>query len=91
MCSKLSPGERSFSSKLNDANRKMFCGKFTPEQRKTSMMASCNSRANCGLNRNAGKKVMSPDEAVQKVIKDSKMSMAEKRESLSSSEDNLGE
>jgi hypothetical protein len=91
-CARLTNAEQDFSSKLNDKNKKMFCEKFTMEQRKSAMMAACNTVYNCGANRNAGKNILKPDDAVMKVAKDNKLSsseeMSEKRESISS---NAGE
>jgi|SRR5579872_1250154 len=80
-CSKLSSDEMAFSSKLNDSNRRMFCSKFSADQRKSAMMASCMGPNNCGAGRSDGtKKPMNANDAVQKVMKDNGMAMAEKRE-----------
>lgn len=79
----LSSDEQAFASKLNDKNKKAFCGQFSSDQRRAAMMASCKGPANCGADKATGKKkIMSPDDAVGKVMNDNNMSMAEKRANL---------
>ena len=81
-CSNLTQDESDYARKLNDKNRQAFCGRFSASQRKQAMQMSCNGMMNCGSNRNAGKNVMKPDDAVAKMMRDNNMSMEEKREEL---------
>lgn len=73
--SKLSVDESSFATKLNEKNRKMFSEKFNAQQRKAAMTASCSS--SCGSS-----KALTPDEAVQKVMGEGKVAVAEKVEAV---------
>lgn len=80
-CSGLTYDEQVFAGKMTEWNRKMFCEKFDARLRKSAMMLACSGPSNCGANKRSGKKIITPNEAVKKVAKDSRISMAEKRES----------
>lgn len=60
-CSDLSMDEQNFASQLNDTNAMMFCSKMTPMQRQKAMQMN-------GTRGPSGKK-MTPDDAVQSVMK----------------------
>lgn len=79
-CRELSCDEIYFANLLTERNRKAFCGRFSAEERRAAMLASCNGAMNCGADRNAGKKVMKPDDAVSEIMRQNNMTMAEKRE-----------
>ncbi|MBS0620695.1 MAG: hypothetical protein JSS61_04465 [Verrucomicrobia bacterium] len=60
-CSQLNPDELSFAAKMTSMQNKMtFCNQFTPEQRMQAMQM--------GDKPDASGKMMSPDDAVQKVM-----------------------
>jgi len=69
---KLSAEETQFAGKLNERHRKVFTEKFTAQQRKAVMAATAAS---------ADKKALSADEAVQKVMSENKVTLAEKCDS----------
>jgi hypothetical protein len=80
--SNLSADELAFAAKLSDQNRKVFSTQFSAEQRKAAMAASCAASGACA----AGQKVaMAPNDAVQKVSKDSNAVVVEKQEVTPSS------
>jgi hypothetical protein len=62
-CSDMTQGEQDFASQLNDANSMMFCSKMTPVQRQRAMQMA-------GMQGPSGNP-MSPDDAVQNVMKNS--------------------
>ena len=64
-CSSLSMDEQSFASQLNDTNAMTFCSTMTPAQRQKAMQMN-------GTRGPSGKK-MTPDDAVQSVMKSSNM------------------
>jgi hypothetical protein len=64
-CSEMSEDEQDFASQLNDANSKTFCSKMTPMQRQKAMQMT-------GMRGSSGTKI-SPDDAVQNVMKNSGM------------------
>jgi len=64
-CSALSSDEQTFASQLNDNNSMMFCSKMSPMQRQKAMQMT-------GMRGPSGTK-MSPDDAVQNVMKNSGM------------------
>ncbi len=64
-CSDMSDDEQDFASQLNDTNSMMFCSKMTPMQRQKAMQMA-------GMRGPSGTK-MSPDDAVQNVMKNSGM------------------
>lgn len=72
----LSADELAFAAKLNDQNRKVFSTQFSAEQRKAAMTASCASGA-CATGQ---KTAMAPNDAVQKILKDSAVVVADKKE-----------
>ena len=84
-CSKLSPDEQTLAQKLDDYHRKMFCNKFTKDQRRSVMQATCNGASNCGTARNGGKNIMTPQDAVNMVMRSNRLSMDEKREGAAES------
>jgi hypothetical protein len=75
LCSRLSPEEQAFAAKLTDHNKHVFCSKFSAEQRKAAMAAACNGNAYCESGPNAGKRALSPNDAVKKVMKENNISM----------------
>lgn len=81
-CRTLSCDEIYFANQLTEKNRKAFCGRFSAEERKKAMLASCNDPINCGSDRNAGKKVQKPNDAVTEIMRENNMTMEEKREFL---------
>lgn len=58
-CNALSPAEQDFAKRLSADNQKMFCGRFSADQRKTAMQMAGQTDANGNI--------MNPDQAVQKV------------------------
>jgi hypothetical protein len=72
----LSADELAFAAKLNDQNRKVFSTQFSAEQRKAAMTAACASGA-CATGQ---KTAVAPNDAVQKVLKDSAVVVADKKE-----------
>jgi hypothetical protein len=64
-CSDLTMDEQNFASQLNDTNAMMFCSKMTPMQRQKAMQLN-------GTRGPSGKK-MTPDDAVQSVMKSGNM------------------
>jgi hypothetical protein len=68
--SKLSADEQAFAAKLSEQNRKAF-EQFTADQKKAAMAASC-AQGSCN------KTAMSPNDAVQKAIKDQSAAVADK-------------
>lgn len=72
----LSADELAFAAKLNDQNRKVFSTQFSEEQRKTAMGATCASGA-CA---NSQKAALAPNDAVAKIMKESNVAVAEKKE-----------
>src|SRR5689334_17401633 len=71
--SNLSADELAFAAKLNDQNRKAFAS-FSAEQRKAAMGASCAS-GTCATSQKAA---MAPNDAVQKIMKDSSVAVEKK-------------
>lgn len=57
-CSKLSTSEQQFADMLSSKNRRMFCEKFSSDQRRNAMSKSNDMQA---------------DAAVERVMKDNKM------------------
>jgi hypothetical protein len=72
----LSADELAFAAKLNDQNRKVFSTQFSEEQRKTAMGATCATGA-CA---NSQKAALAPNDAVAKVMKDSQVVVADKKD-----------
>jgi hypothetical protein len=72
----LSADELAFAAKLNDQNRKAFSSQFSAEQRKTAMGATC-ATGTCPASQKAA---LSPNDAVQKVLKDSSAVVVEKKD-----------
>ena len=64
----LTAEELSFAAKLSDQNRKVFSTQLNAEQRKVAMNAAC-STCQAGQ-KDAKTAAISPNEAVQKVLKD---------------------
>lgn len=65
-CSNLTPDEQNFSYQLtNPNNQSMFCSQFTPDQRMQAMQMAGQPMA--------GGNTMSPDQAVQQVMKNNRM------------------
>jgi hypothetical protein len=79
VCQGLSCDEIYFANQLVERNRRAFCSKFSAEQRRAAMMASCHTDINCGSGKNAGKKALKPDDAVSAIMRDNNMTMLEKR------------
>lgn len=72
-CSHLSEQEKQFASKLSDMHRTMFCRHFSVSQRIRSMtLASPEIKSLTGQN-----KVITPDEAVEAVMKDARQDSSE--------------
>jgi hypothetical protein len=71
--SNLSADELAFAAKLNDQNRKAFAS-FSAEQRKAAMGASCAS-GTCATSQKAA---LAPNDAVQKVMKDTSVAVEKK-------------
>ncbi len=71
--SNLSADELAFAAKLNDQNRKAFAS-FSADQRKAAMGASCAS-GTCATSQKAA---IAPNDAVQKVMKDSSVAVEKK-------------
>lgn len=69
-CSNLSSDEQDFADELNATNKVMFCGKFSAAQRNSAMDMS-------GTMGKDGK-LMTNDQAVEKVARDSNMMMPAK-------------
>lgn len=78
-CQALSCDELYFANQLVERNRRAFCSKFSAEQRRAAMVASCHTEINCGTAKNAGKKALKPDDAVSIIMRDNNMTMEEKR------------
>lgn len=72
----LSADELAFAAKLNDQNRKVFSSQFSAEQRKTAMGATC-ATGTCPASQKAA---LAPNDAVQKILKDSSAVVVEKKE-----------
>ena len=70
----LSADELAFAAKLSDQNRKAFT-QLSAEQRKAAMVSAC-ATGSCATGQKAA---MSPNDAVQKVVKEGSV-VAEKRE-----------
>jgi hypothetical protein len=67
-CSTMTADEQSFASQLMDPNMKMmFCSKFTPDQRSSCMQMAQQPDASGNM--------MTPDQAVQKMMQDNNMTM----------------
>jgi|GEM_PF-4555454 len=81
-CRNLSCDEMEFANQLTEKNRTIFCSRFSSEERKRAMQASCHASINCGADRNAGKKVEKPNDAVTDIMRHNNMTMEEKRELL---------
>jgi hypothetical protein len=77
---KLSAEEMSFAAKLSEKNRKAF-EQFTAAQRKAAMTETKVVAAAPNADKNApAKKALTADEAVQKVMNDSHVTQADKKE-----------
>ena len=65
MCSSLSPNEQQFAMKLNSSNRMMFCNRFSKDIRNQTMQMTKQT--------DASGKMMTPDQAVEKMAKSKNM------------------
>ena len=61
-----------FVSRLSDSNQKIFREQFTPQQKKVAQALACTSLSRCDADRSLGKMPMDPNEAVEKVLQDSR-------------------
>lgn len=79
VAAKLSNDEVTFASKLSERNKKAFSEKLNADQRKVAMKMS-GGPSGAGAQRSAEKKTLTPNEAVQKILKDNNISMDEVQE-----------